>query len=532
MAIYHCSTKMISRGTGRSAVAAAAYRAGEKLINNRTGLTHDFTRKNGVVHSEIISNFNIEIDRNQLWNLAEQCENRKDSRTAREWVIALPDELNADQRKQLAKDFAISLANRYGVIADLAIHEPSKGGNDKNHHAHIMLTTRKAELDPENNLILTAKTNIELSNKKRKSLGLGTSQNEIKEIRKAWAELANSALAAAEQEQRIDHLSYKDRGLNYESTQHEGPAVTKLRKLNIDTDVSLKNDAIKQRNAERLELEQIINRLNQEIIIEEHSLNKLKDQLEHQSNLIDQLELLKEQYFDFMRFHNHRLSKQNENLNSVEDRFKQSQKWLRKNKTSEHEMNEYRKDTGFKLFDLPDFYLSENKYNEMRKTEITKFENDIAVTANNTNIPELVFELRNIIKKLEENGEHIKAYEVEQPTIFKKLKNLMGFKEPERSILSDLDNYDEYVSPIIKDHYNAQAEKHKEYVAKRDAEEKQKREKQKRKDELERQKIENDLKLKLELEQYENRPRPQPTYQVAEPEKKPKPKDDSLDFGM
>ena len=74
MAIYHCSTKMISRGTGRSAVAAAAYRAGEKLINNRTGLTHDFTRKNGVVHSEIISNFNIEIDRNQLWNLAEQCE--------------------------------------------------------------------------------------------------------------------------------------------------------------------------------------------------------------------------------------------------------------------------------------------------------------------------------------------------------------------------------------------------------------------------------------------------------------------------
>ena len=215
MAIYHCSTKMISRGVGRSAVAAAAYRAGEKLVNNRTGLTHDFTRKNGVVHSEIISNFNIEIDRNQLWNLAEQCENRKDSRTAREWVIALPDELNADQRKQLAKDFAISLANRYGVIADLAIHEPSKGGNDKNHHAHIMLTTRKAELDPENNLILTAKTNIELSNKKRKSLGLGTSQNEIKEIRKAWAELANSALAAAEQEQRIDHLSYKDRGLNY-----------------------------------------------------------------------------------------------------------------------------------------------------------------------------------------------------------------------------------------------------------------------------------------------------------------------------
>jgi hypothetical protein len=72
-------------------------------------------------------------------------------------VIALPDELDADQRKDLAKEFAQSLVDRYGVIADLAIHEPSKGGNDKNHHAHIMLTTRKAELDPDNKLTLTTK---------------------------------------------------------------------------------------------------------------------------------------------------------------------------------------------------------------------------------------------------------------------------------------------------------------------------------------------------------------------------------------
>jgi hypothetical protein len=89
--------------------------------------------------------------------LGRKTENRKDARTAREWVIALPDELDADQRKDLAKDFARSLVDRYGVIADLAIHEPSKGGNDKNHHAHIMLTTRKAELDPDNKLTLTTK---------------------------------------------------------------------------------------------------------------------------------------------------------------------------------------------------------------------------------------------------------------------------------------------------------------------------------------------------------------------------------------
>ena len=88
-------------------------------------------QKDGVVHTEILSNLDIQIDRGELWNLAEKSENRKDARTAREWVIALPDELTADQRKDVAKNFAQSIVDRYGVIADLAIHEPSKGGNDK-----------------------------------------------------------------------------------------------------------------------------------------------------------------------------------------------------------------------------------------------------------------------------------------------------------------------------------------------------------------------------------------------------------------
>ena len=136
MAIYHCSTKTVNRSSGRTAVASMAYRAGEKLEDERTGLTHDFTKKDGVVHTEILSNLDIQIDRGELWNLAEKSENRKDARTAREWVIALPDELTADQRKDVAKNFAQSIVDRYGVIADLAIHEPSKGGNDKNHHAH------------------------------------------------------------------------------------------------------------------------------------------------------------------------------------------------------------------------------------------------------------------------------------------------------------------------------------------------------------------------------------------------------------
>ena len=131
MAIYHCSTKTVNRSSGRTAVASSAYRSGKKLKDERTGLTHDFTRKDGVAHSEIVSNLDIEIDRSELWNLAEQSENRKDARTAREWVIALPDELMQINVRTWQKEFAQSLVDRYGVIADLAIHEPSKGGNDK-----------------------------------------------------------------------------------------------------------------------------------------------------------------------------------------------------------------------------------------------------------------------------------------------------------------------------------------------------------------------------------------------------------------
>jgi len=249
MAIYHCSTKTVNRSSGRSAVASVAYRAGKKLEDELTGLTHDFTKKEGVMHSEIISNLDIEIDRSELWNMAEKIENRKDARTAREWVIALPDELDADQRKDLAKDFARSLVDRYNVVADLAIHTPSRNGNDKNHHAHIMLTTRKAELDADNKLILTKKADIELSNTKRKSLNMGTTQNEIKEIRETWANLANHSLKMAGYTEKIDHRSYAEQGNGLQPTIHEGTWVTQLRRKGIDTEISRYNDDIKQNNA-------------------------------------------------------------------------------------------------------------------------------------------------------------------------------------------------------------------------------------------------------------------------------------------
>ncbi|TPU88325.1 MobQ family relaxase [Acinetobacter baumannii] len=300
MAIYHCSTKTVNRSSGRTAVASAAYRSGEKLEDERIGLTHDFTRKNGVTHSEIISNLDTQIDRAELWNLAEKTENRKDARTAREWVIALPDELDEEQRKELAKDFAKSLVDRYGVVADLAIHAPSKGGDDKNHHAHILLTTRKAELDPENKLVLTQKAEIELSNTKRKSLGMGTSQEEIKQIRATWANLANYALdKAGYKEKKIDHRSYAEQGNGLQATIHEGSKVTQLRRKGIDTEVSRFNDNIKQQNSQQLQykepqkekiLEQGFSRVEKGFEQWKKNQEAKRLQLEHQQQLKQQQE--------------------------------------------------------------------------------------------------------------------------------------------------------------------------------------------------------------------------------------------------
>lgn len=256
MAIYHCSTKPVSRGVGHSACAGSAYQSGEKIKDERTGITHDYEKKQGVMYSEIISNLNIEIGRSELWNLAESSENRKDARTAREWIIALPHELDQEQRQTLAKDFAQSLVDRYGVVADLAIHEPSKQGDERNFHAHILVTTRKASLNAENELILGDKANIELSNAKRSILALGSTQNEIKEVRAIWADLNNQALKKADLKDKVDHRSYQEQGKDIEPTIHEGKEVTQLRRQGINTEISLHNDRVKQQRVKEPELSQ------------------------------------------------------------------------------------------------------------------------------------------------------------------------------------------------------------------------------------------------------------------------------------
>ena len=141
IAIYHCSIKIISRGKGKSAVAAAAYRSGEKITNEWDGETHDYTRKGGVVHSEIMlpphapPSFS---DRSTLWNSVEEIEKSKDAQLAREVEIALPVELSREEQTRLVRDYCSSQFVSKGMCADFNIHDTGSG----NPHAHIMLTMR------------------------------------------------------------------------------------------------------------------------------------------------------------------------------------------------------------------------------------------------------------------------------------------------------------------------------------------------------------------------------------------------------
>jgi len=141
MAIYHLQIKIISRGKGKSAVAATAYRAGEKIKNEYDGMEHDYTRKGGIVHTEILLPANAPpeyADRTDLWNAVEKTEKAKNSQLARELEIALPKELSLLQNKALVRDYVKTHFVEHGMCADIAIHDTG-GGNP---HAHIMLTMR------------------------------------------------------------------------------------------------------------------------------------------------------------------------------------------------------------------------------------------------------------------------------------------------------------------------------------------------------------------------------------------------------
>ena len=216
MAIYHLSVKAISRSAGRSATAAAAYRAGCSIVDERTGQTHDYTRKGGVESADIVLPDGAPewaTDRAKLWNAAELSEKRKDACVAREVEVALPSELSPAERRWLALDFARDMANREGCAVDVAIHAPGKEGDNRNHHAHILRTTRKVEVDG-----MGAKLDTEKAGRKR--------SEDLEAVRARWAEMTNERLSENGIAARVDHRSLSAQGIDREPTKHLGPAAS------------------------------------------------------------------------------------------------------------------------------------------------------------------------------------------------------------------------------------------------------------------------------------------------------------------
>ena len=288
MAIYHLSTKPISRSSGRSAVASIAYRAGIAITDERLGKTYDYSKRHGVLWTGLATPNNVKVDRNELWNLAEKSENRSNSRTAREIVINIPHELmqgDLGTGNMLAHEFASQLSEKYQVAVDVAVHAPDKQGDNRNFHAHLLLTTRKIEQDRHGNIKLTDKSQLEMSNTQLKQAGLLSNQDELKEIRKAWADLTNEYLAEHGIDERIDHRSHKDRGLDTLPTVKMGWQATELERKGIRTDVGNKNRDIKAHNANLVQ-EKI---LESEIVIQQTLKNASKTSVEERNGISDRV---------------------------------------------------------------------------------------------------------------------------------------------------------------------------------------------------------------------------------------------------
>jgi hypothetical protein len=210
MAIYHLRATMISRSQGRSATASAAYRVAERIEDRRTGLVFDYAARGGVDHTEILAPDHAPDwvhDRSELWNRVEESETRKNSQVAREVRVALPDELTHAQRVTLVRDYAQAQFVDRGMVADIAIHAPGREGDERNHHAHILLTTR--EVDAE---------------------GFTTKNRDWNKVevlegwREAWARDSNAALERAGIEDRVDHrtlVAQRDEALELASGARE-----------------------------------------------------------------------------------------------------------------------------------------------------------------------------------------------------------------------------------------------------------------------------------------------------------------------
>lgn len=232
MSIYHFHAQTIARSKGKSATASAAYRSGEKINDERQGMIFDYSRKRGVVHSEILlpAGAPQELrERSTLWNTIEAVEKRKDAQVAREIEISLPAALTREQQIEAARDFCAELV-RDGMCADMCIHDRGDG----NPHAHIMLSTREITRDG--------------FGKKRRDWN---DREKLVEWRGKWEQVANNALERAGINERIDHRSYEAQGIDKEPMIHTS---NRADKIAINNEIRARNE---EREALRNEYKQI-----------------------------------------------------------------------------------------------------------------------------------------------------------------------------------------------------------------------------------------------------------------------------------
>ena len=258
IAIYHCNISIVSRGKGKSAVAAAAYRSGEKITNEWDGMTHDYTRKRGVVHTEILlpphapPSFS---DRATLWNSVELYEKAGNAQLAREIDAALPIELSREEQIRLVREYCSSQFVSRGMCVDFAIHDTDSG----NPHCHIMLTMRP--LDERGAWAAKSKKEYDLDeNGERIRLPSGRYKTHKVDLtgwndkgnallwRKAWADISNAYLERAGSPERIDHRSNAERGIDELPTVHMGVAACQMEKKGITTEKGELNRNIQKAN--------------------------------------------------------------------------------------------------------------------------------------------------------------------------------------------------------------------------------------------------------------------------------------------
>lgn len=259
MAIYHCHCKVISRGQGRSAVGAAAYRSGEKITNDYDGLTHDYTSKGGVVYSEIMLCETAPQEyqnRAVLWNEVERVEKGSKARLAREYEVALPVELNRDEQIQLVRNYVRENFVKAGMCADFSIHDKGDG----NPHAHIMLTTRIIEPDgawgakQKKEYILDKDGKKQYDPKKKTYKCRTVKINDwdttefLQGSREAWAVAMNRELEKKNLSQRVDHRSLEAQGKEQIPTEHLGVSAKHMERRGRKSDRGERNREIKKAN--------------------------------------------------------------------------------------------------------------------------------------------------------------------------------------------------------------------------------------------------------------------------------------------